>query len=808
MQDLRYAFRLLIKAPVFTTVAVLTLALGIAANTAIFSVLDAVLFRPLPYEDPGRLVKIWTRFVGIGLPNDRNWVSPPEFTDFRDLSKSFSHISAISGDSFNITAGGLPERVEGARVSASFFPLLGVQAKLGRVFLPEEEQFGRDNVALVSDGLWRRRFAADPHLVGRKLAVNGRSFQIVGVLPPGFQFPADADFWTPLAFSNDDLSPNSRGGHGLEALARIKPGLTLEQAHADMNSVARRMMEFHPEYPYKRYGFGLIVTPLLEEMVGDIKTALWILMGAVGLVLLIACANVANLLLARASSREREMAVRTALGAGRRRLIGQLLTESVILSVFGGAAGLLLARWGLQILTNISASSFPRIAGAHLDGGVLAFTTVISVGTGILFGLAPAFHVSQFTHESLKEGGRGSSSGRSSHRLRRTLVVAEIALSLVLLAGSGLLLKSFVRLMEVDPGFRPDGVLTLRVSLPETKYPDAVRIRAFYRDIVDRVSRLPGVEAAGLVSALPLSGSGGSGTTTVDSRAVSGTDASPEADWRPVSPGYFKAMGISLISGRYLNERDTDASAPVAVVDETMAKTYWPGEEAVGKRLKRGGAQSTSSWMTIVGVVRHVRYRTLEAQSRVTLYWPEAQNPYSSMSLAIRTSAAEPLTLASAVQRDILAVDPDQPVYKVRTMRQIMAESVARRRLAMVLLAIFAGAALLLAAVGIYGVISYMVTQRSHELGIRMALGASRASILRLTLGQSLSLTLIGVAIGLAGSLIMAGLISNLLFNVKSRDPVTLLTVAMILTIVALIASYIPVRRATKVDPVVCLRYE
>jgi putative ABC transport system permease protein len=808
VQDLRFALRLLRKSPAFTAVAVLALALGIGANTAIFSVVNAVLLRPLPYDHPDHLVKLWTKFVGIGLPNNQNWVSAPEFADFVQLNQSFSHIAALSGDSFNIVTGGLPERVEGGEVSASFFPMLGVKPTLGRVFLPEEEQPGRDNVALISNGLWRRRFGADPALVGRKLAVNGRSVQVVGVLPADFQYAPDADLFTPLAFSNDDFSPNHRGSHGLEVLARIKPELTFAQARADMDAVARHMTELHPEYPYKRYGFGLIMTPLLEEIVGDIKTALWILMGAVGLVLLIACANVANLLLARASGREREIAIRTAIGAGRLRLVRQLLTESIILGIAGGAAGLLLAKWGLRVLTNISAASFPRLADAHMDGWVLAFTTAISIGTGMLFGLAPAFQISGVTHESLKEGGRGSSAGRASQGLRRALVVAEIALSLVLLAGSGLLLRSFVRLMEVDPGFRADGVLTMRMSLPDARYPREPQIRAFYRDVVERVSKLPGVQAAGLVSALPLSGSGSSGTTTVDSRAVSGQEASPEADWRPVSPNYFKAMGISLIAGRYFDERDTDTSAPVAIVDESMADTYWPNEDAVGKRLKRGDRQSQDPWMTIVGVVHHVRYRTLEAASRVTLYWPHAQSPRPSMSLVVRTTSADPRALGATVQRAVLAVDPDQPVYKVRTMMELMADSVARRRLAMLLLAIFAGAALLLAGVGIYGVMSYTVTQRAHEMGIRMALGASRANVLRLILGQSLALTLSGIALGLAGSLAMAGMISSLLFNVKSRDPLTLGLVALGLAVVALLASYLPAHRATRVDPVVSLRYE
>ncbi len=808
LHDLRYAWRLLRKTPGFTTVAVLALALGVGANTAIFSVVDAVLLRPLPYHDPSQLVKIWGRFEGIGIPNNQNWISPPEFADFRTLSHAFSNIAAIQSDSFNIAGGRVPERVGAAEVSASLFPMLGVQAKLGRVFLPEEEQPGRNYVVLLSEGLWRRRFGADPGVVGSKLRVNGLSALVVGVLPGSFQFPSEAEAWAPLAFSNDDLSPSSRGGHGLEVLARIKPGLSLAQARADMASVSRRMIEQNAGYPYKQYNFGLILTPLLEEMVGDTKTALWILMGAVALVLLIACANVANLLLARASAREREMAIRAAVGASRRRLACQLLTESTLLGLVGGAAGLLLGRWGLAALTNLAAETFPRIAGAHLNGGVLAFTLLVSVGASLLFGMAPVFQAAQVTHESLKDGGRGSTAGRGALSLRRALVVAEVALSLMLLTGAGLLLRSFVRLMEVDPGFRPDGVLTMRISLPDAKFTNATQVSAFYRELTERVSKLPGVKSAGLVSALPLTGSGGSGTTTIDSRAVSGVDASPEADQRPVTPGYFQSMGIALARGRYFDARDTSSSAPVAVIDETLANTYWPGEDAVGKRLKLGGAQSTDPWMTIVGVVRHVRYRTLEARSRVTVYWPEAQNPYSSMSLAIRTSLPDPHSLARAVHREILAIDSEQPIYRVRTMHELMVDSVARRRLAMSLLGIFACVALLLAAVGIYGVMSYSVTQRAHEIGIRMALGASRASVMRLVLGQSLSLTLAGVALGLAGSLILANLISSLLFQVPPRDPLTFALVALVLTASALLASYLPARRATQVDPMISLRCE
>jgi putative ABC transport system permease protein len=808
IQDIRYGARMLARTPGFSAAAILALALGIGANTAIFSVVNAVLLRPLPYHDPDRLVKVWMKFTGIGLPNDQNWVSAPEFVDLREMSSGFSHLAAYAAAGYNLTSGGLPERIEGAMVSASFFPLLGIEARLGRVFLPDEEQPGRDSVVLVSHGLWQRRFGANPNLPGTALTINNRSYTVAGVLPRGFQFPDDAEMWTPLAFSPQQLSPNSRGSHFLQVLARIKPALTLQQARADMDAVSRRIMERNPQYPYKNFNFAVLLVPLLEEMVGDIETALWILMGAVGFVLLIACANVANLLLARASAREREIAVRAALGAGRRRLVRQLLTESVILSLIGGAAGLLLARWGLSVLTTISATVFPRVAGAQLDARVLAFTMLISLATGVLFGLVPALQISRsVTYESLKEGGRSASSGLAPLRLRRLLVVAEVALSLILLAGAGLLMKSFLRLQEVDAGFRPDGVLTLRIALPQARYPQPAQVRTFYRDLLDRIEKLPGVDGAGAVSVLPLGGQSSSGTTTVDSPAVDPQNASPEADWRVVTPGYFRGMGIALISGRYFDQRDIETAQPVAIIDETMARTYWPNQDAVGKRLKRGGAQSTNPWMTIVGVVRHVRHRTLEASSRVQLYWPHTQTPVANMSLVIR-SLADPRALANAVQKQVLAIDSDLPIYRVRTMLEWMAASVARRRLSMLLLAIFAGAALVLAAVGIYGVMSYSVAQRAHEMGIRMALGATRAHILRLVLGQSLSLAAAGVVAGGAGSLLLMRLISNLLFDVKPADPANLLLVAALLTMVALLASYIPARRATLVDPLNTLRQE
>src|ERR1700676_2136842 len=583
LQDCRYAIRILARSPGFTLVAVLALALAIGANSAILSIVNAVILKPLPYDKPEQLVQLWMRFTGIGIPNDQNWVSAPEFVDLQQ-NQSFSHLAAISSASFNINISGTPERIDSAVVSTSFFPLLGAQAQLGRVFLPEEGQPGRERVVVLSDGLWRRRFGADPSIPGRKVVMNGQSYLIVGVLPPGFQLPLEAEVWTPLVFSADDLSPNTRGNHRYQVMARIKPGLGVEQARADMDVVSQRIIEQHPNYPYRQFNFRVLTIPLLEQQIGDIKTALWVLMSAVGLVLLIACANVANLLLVRASSREREIAVRQALGVSRWRLIRQLLTESAILGLMAGVIGLFLGYWALRLLTTLSATSFPRVVEAHMDLRVLAFTLLVSLATGILFGLAPAFSSRHVTHDALKEGGRGGTAGAGSQRLRGALVVAEVALSLTLLVGAGLLIRSFLRLQEVDTGFRPEGVLTMRVSLPEEKYTKVEQTRTFYRELLDRIRRLPGVDVVGGATGLPLSATGWSGTTTVDSQAVQPQDASPEADQRPVFPGYFEALGISLVRGRYFEQRDNEKGAPVAIIDETMAKRYGPKEDAIGNR--------------------------------------------------------------------------------------------------------------------------------------------------------------------------------------------------------------------------------
>jgi putative ABC transport system permease protein len=808
IQDLRYAVRVLLKNPGFTVVAILTLALGIGANTAIFSVVNTVLLKPLPYKNPDSLVKIWTHFTSIGLPNDQNWFSAPEFRDVLQQNRSFSNISVISPGTYSLGVSGNPQSLNGATVSPTFFNLLGVRPYLGRAFLPDEGEQGHDRVVVLGYGLWQRVFAADPQIIGKDIAIDGRSCKVIGVMRQGFDYPFPSDLWTPQVFAPTDFAPNNRGNHGYEVLARIKPGLSLAQARRDMETVSKSIVEQNREYPYQRFGFALILHPLLEETVGDVKTSLWVLMGAVGFVLLLVCANVAGLLLVRSTARQKEIAVRVALGAGMRRIVRQLLTESLLLSLLGGLLGLLLTPLLLSVIVTLSATALPRVVSTGIDIGALLFTFAVAVGTGILFGLAPALEASRgVQYQILKEGGRTGTEGRTTHRLRRIFVAAEAALAVLLLAGSGLLLRSFVKLLQVDPGFRSEGVLTLQVALPSAKYPKPEQAGAFFRELVDRVQQLPGVQTAGAVSSLPLSGTGNSGTTTVDSRAATPQDASPEADWRVVTPGSFQAMGISLISGRYFDTRDSDTAAPVAIIDETMARTYWPNEDAVGKRIKRGGMESTGPWMTIVGVVRHVRYRTLEARSRVQLYWPEAQRPTNFMGLAIR-AAADPMSLAPAVQKTVLALDAEQPVDHVLTMQELMADSLARRRLTLTLLAAFAGGAILLAALGIYGVTAYMVTQRQQEIGLRMALGASRSDVLGLVVGQGMSLMLAGLGAGLVLSLGLTWLLGSLLFSVRPYDPISLAAAAGALALVALLACSFPAWRATRVDPLVALRYE
>jgi putative ABC transport system permease protein len=803
ISDVKYGWRLIVKNPFFSLTVVVVLGLGIGANAAIFSVINAVLIKPLPYQDSEQLVMLWQRWPGIGMPKDQNYTSAPEFLDVRRYSSAFSDVAAMRSAGLNIRVGDTPELIPSQLVSANFFELLGEEAQLGRTFLPEEEQLGRDTVLVLSHGLWQRRFGADPGIVGRAISANGRSYTVIGVAPPDFRDPwvPTAEMWTPLAFTEQQLT--QRGSHGLSVVARIRPSLTLEQARADMDRVTAQIKEENAFY--RTFDYKVLINPLLDEYVGDIRPALLLLMGSVGLVLLIACTNVANLLLVRASAREREIGIRAALGAGRRRLVRQMLTEGMLLVAAGTVAGVVLARAGVFMLNVAAKQTFPRLADASLDLSTLAFTAVIATATGAVFALIPAVQGSRgVSAESLKGGGRGSTTGGRKLRLRRALVTAEVALSLLLLVGAGLLIKSFMRLQQVDGGFDPDGVLTMQIALPSARYTQPEQIRNFYRELMSRVAVVPGVSEAGAVSVLPLSGGGSSGTVTLDNPAE-GSEPGPEADQRIATPGYFEAMGIRVVRGRTFDETDNETAAPAAIIDESLAQKFWPGEDPLGRRIKRGPPQSTNPWTTIIGVVRHVRDRTLEEPSRVQVYWPHAQVPLNFMGLTVKSNL-QPLSLAKTIQSEVASLDPDQPVFSIRTMEELTATSVLRRRLIMSLLTSFATIALVLAAVGIYGVISYWVTQRSQEIGIRMALGAHRFDVLKLVIGQSMPVLLLGVLLGLGGAFALSRLMGGLLYEITTTDPGTFVAYSAGLALVGLIASYVPARRATQVNPITALR--
>jgi len=708
---------------------------------------------------------------------------------------------------------GTPEQLAGANATPSLFRALGVNAQIGRTFTDDEGQPGHDSEVLLSYGLWQRGFAGDPGVVGRTLQINGQPMTVVGVLPKWFTYPgfAGVDMWAPLAFPPSALTPGNRGNHGYEVVARLKPGVTLAQARAELASEANTIIEQNKQYPYKKFNYTLLANPLLDEVVGDeMKSSLWILMAAVGFVLLIACANVASLLLSRAAARDQETAVRMTMGAGRARLVRQHLTESLLLALIGGAAGVAVVPVALRALVALSEQTLPRPVPTNVDMGMLLFSLGVALGTGLLFGLVPALRAVRGVRFSLlKEGGRGASLGVQSSRSLRLLVAGEAAVCLVLLAGGGLLLRSFLRVLDVDPGFRPAGVLTMQVTLPSQKYSKTEQLKAFFHEALERVRALPGVQSAGAISALPLSDNPNSGTMTVDTAAVPIDQRSPETDYRGITPGYMEAMGMTLVAGRFFDQHDSETGQPVAIVDESMARLYWPNESALGKRAKLGGAQSTLPWMTIVGVVRHVHYASLETKSRVELYWPYAQMPFqqSQMDLVVKT-AGDPQRLAGQVEGAIHAIDPDQPVFHVRPMEEWMADAVARRKLALDLLGIFAGLALLLAAVGIYGTTSFTVAQQTRDIGVRRALGAQTGGVLVMVLAQEIRVVGAGIAVGLLGALGVTQLMKPSLFHVSAADPLTYLAVIAILALVAMGAALLPAFRATRIEPLIALRYE
>lgn len=820
--DIRFAFRSLVKSPTFVAIAVVTLALAIGANTAVLSLVNALLIRPLPFHEPDRLVLLVQHFRAQNL--ERIPVSPPEYVDYETRAHGFEKIGAFNYANFNLTGADQPERVAGALVTAGVFPLLGVSPIKGRIFEPEECKTGRDDVVVISERLWQRRFNSDPQILGTKLLLNGRSFTIVGIMPAIFDFPLQlfnlgsggqfaerADIWQPLAFT--DAQMKIRYSRGLGVIARLKAGVSVEQAQAGIETLNAQMRREHPNNYSQDTSFGGDVLPLQELAVGGMRPTLLILLAAVFLVLLIACANLATMLLARAASREREMAIRVALGAGPLRLLKQVLTESVMLALIGGLAGILLAVWGVDLLQAIGAQTVPRLREVNLDFRVLAMTLAVSVGTGIVFGLVPglASFKPELT-ESLKEGGRSSTEGRRRNRLRNALVIAEVALALVLLVGAGLLMKSFVRLQSVDPGFNPRNVLTMEISLPQSKYPPPAnatflggeKARVFFTEIARRITQLPGVEAIGATTILPLSGSLSDSSFGIEGLVLGPNEPGPDEEVRVVTPDYFRVLQTTLLKGRFFTEADNAEAPMVAIVNEALARKYFKNGDALGKRITFDDIKKDPKWITIVGIVANVRQRSLELEPLPEYYTPHAQFPVRNLIVAIRSSQ-DPRLATAAIRREIRAVDSDQPIANIRTLERVIADSVAPRRLSVVLLGVFAGVAVLLAAVGIYGVMSFLVVQRTHEIGVRMALGAQRADVLKLVIGRALRLVVAGTAIGLIMALVTAQGLRALLYSVNAFDVPIFVFVTFVLGAVALAASYLPALRATRADPMIAL---
>ena len=803
LQDLRYAVRTLVERPGFTVVAVLTIALGVGGTTAMFGVVDAVLLRPLPYAEPDRLVMLWTRTPG-GPQAAASW---PEFVDWREQSHSFADMAVWRGQSVSLTGGAEPERVVGAFVSDRFFPLLGARPALGRTFTAEETDPATARpVAVLGHGLWQRRFGSDPGILGRSLVLNGQSHTVVGVLGPDFDggnAPAHGWFMGCDVFLPISYFPNkkglARGETEILVLGRLRPGVDASQAGTDMAVVARRLEQVYPD---THAGRGVEIVPLHEQIVGSFKPALLVLLGAVGLVLLIACANVANLLLARASRRRRELALRAALGAGRTRLLRQLLTESAVLALLGGALGLLVGHWGLALLMSLApAGVLP--GSLTLDGRVMAFALVLTAATGVCFGLVPAIQASRPDLDGvLKEAGRGGS-GSAGHRFRDVLVVAEVTLSLVLLVGAGLLLRSAVALQRAELGFRPDHVLTAEFRLPPARYPEPRVIAAFFRQTLERLRAVPGIESAALARAVPFSGNGGSTTLQVEGELEPPKGREPVAQLNIVSPDYFRTMGIRQLEGRDFDEHDTADVPSVAVVNETMARQLWPGMDPIGRRLRLPDA----GWVTVVGVVGDVRHSGPSEPPQPQIYTTHEQDARIFACVVART-AGEPMAMAAPMRAALWAVDKDQPVWKVRAMEELITGSRGTARAMSLLVGVFAAVALALAGVGIYGVMAYAVSQRTREIGIRMALGAASGRVLRLVVGRALVLTSVAIVLGAIGATVLARLLGTLLFGVGPADPVTFGVAAAALASVGTLAAYLPARRAARIDPVRALAEE
>jgi len=797
IKDIRYGVRGLLKRPGFTAIALVALALGIGANTAIFSLVNAVVIRPLPFPDPDRLVWVYGNIRNGG---SRASVSPPDFLDYRSQNKTFEQFAASGTQplAVNLTGSGEPERLFASAVTGNYFDTFGITPAIGRTFTIDNEKPGSDQVTVLSHAFWQKRFGGDTDIVGKTITLDSKSYQILGVMPAGVSFPQSAELWIPMSFDGDP-DMKVRKAHFLRPIGRVKPGVTLTQAQADTDMIAGRLEQ---QFPESNTGWNLRLLSLREQLVGGTRTMLFVLFGAVGFVLLIACANVANLLLVRAAARQKEIALRTALGASRLRIIRQMLTESLLLSILGGALGALLAVWGVQLLVTLSADSLPPTVNVTIDPNVLAFTFVISILTGLLFGLAPAFRTAKVNLiDSLKDGARGTE-GTLRNRTRSLLVVFESAIAVVLLIGAGLLVRSLIALQRVDPGFDSNNVLTLRIDLPRQKYAGEGKPAKFFEELETRVSSIPGVQTVGLITELPMSGQLNDLPFTVEGRPPVTVDQAFDADFRLVNQHYFNALHIPLLRGRNFTEQEVREGKPVTLVSQQLVDTVFPNEDPMGKRLISaiGGTA-----FEIIGVVGDIRHRSLQRPPFAAMYFPTLNS--NRMNLVVRTQN-DPLSIVGAVRQQVQALDRDQPISAVKRMSDWVDSSVSSQRYSTTLLAAFAVLAMILAATGIYGVMSYTAAQRTHEIGVRMALGARRFDVLKLVVRQGMLLTLVGVILGLTGAFALTRVMQSLLFGVTAKDPFTFAVVAALLSAVAFIACLVPALRATRVDPLIALRYE
>ena len=802
-QDVRYSLRMMAKNPGFTFFVVAVLALGIAANSAIFSIADAVLVRPLPYRQADRLVMVWEDASSYGFPRDTP--APGNFADWKARNQVFEDMAAAAfSGSFNLSGDGNPEEIPGDLVTANLFSVLGARPALGRGFIASDDVPGAPRVVILSQGLFLRRFGGDPQIIGKQLWLNYEKYDVVGVMPRGFQFPdRDPQLWAPVQFTTAQLA--NHGNHHLQVVARLKPGVSLKVADADMAAIAKQLEQEHPSENAK---VGAYAVPLREELTGKTRPALLVLQGAVCFVLLIACANVANMLLARASGRRREIAMRLTLGANRWRIARQLLTESLLLAALAGAAGLLLSTFATQLLVSLIPEGIAPMNGSGVNSHVLVVTLIISVAAGILFGILPALRVSRLDLvTSLNQGGRsGIGTGR---RLRDALVVSEVALAIVLLAGAALMLRSFEKLLHLDPGFRADHLLVVRTPLPRQKYQAFALRAAFYSDVLARVARLPAVTAAGYTTWVPLTNYGGATGITVEGRPRPAPGQIPIPNCRIISDDYIRALGMKLVDGRALDQRDGTAAPPVALINQTMARNLWPGENAVGRRFKQGGFEEASPWITIVGIVGDVHQAGLDSPARPEMYLPYLQQDFGFEPeyLVVRTPG-DPMLIADAVRRQVWAVDKEQPVAGAMPLEELVDDTLAPRKTQAGLLGGFAVLALLLAALGIYAVLSFTVTQRTQEFGVRMALGAQPDDVLHMVLSQGVRLFTLGASIGLAAAFALSRTLEHLLYGVSATDPISFGLVTLLLAGVTLLACYFPARRAMRVDPMIALRYE